>query len=108
MLAAAALVNVMQRIFDGSTPAGEPSSMSLMTRCASTWVLPEPALAETNTAADGSDASACRLRTESGMMRTAVIRGCSHFLPGDLPRNWMDKSNSLQRNVRVPNRVTHK
>ena len=41
MLAAAALVKVMQRIFAGSTPR----SSSRITRCASTWVLPEPALA---------------------------------------------------------------
>ena len=43
MLAAAALVKVMQRIFAGSTP----SSSRRITRCASTWVLPEPALAAT-------------------------------------------------------------
>ena len=43
ILAAAALVKVMQRIFAGSTP----SSSSRITRCASTWVLPEPALAAT-------------------------------------------------------------
>src|ERR1700722_13590642 len=39
ILAAAALVKVMQRIFSGSTPL----SRRLMTRCASTWVLPDPA-----------------------------------------------------------------
>ena len=44
MLAAAALVKVMQRIFAGSTP----SSSRRITRCASTWVLPEPALAATH------------------------------------------------------------
>ena len=43
MLAAAALVKVMQRMRAGSTP----SSSSRITRCASTWVLPEPALAAT-------------------------------------------------------------
>ena len=43
MLAAAALVKVRQRIFSGATPA----SSRLITRCASTWVLPEPALAAT-------------------------------------------------------------
>ncbi len=51
MLAAAALVKVMQRIFSGSTPA----SSRLITRCASTWVLPEPALAETQAETSGSD-----------------------------------------------------
>ena len=49
MLAAAALVKVMQRIFSGGTP----SSSSRITRCTSTWVLPEPALAETNAEAAG-------------------------------------------------------
>ena len=43
MFAAAALVKVMQRIFSGSTPA----SSRLITRCASTCVLPDPALAAT-------------------------------------------------------------
>ncbi len=43
MLAAAALVKVMQRMRAGSTP----DSSSRITRCASTWVLPEPALAAT-------------------------------------------------------------
>ena len=69
MLAAAALVKVMHRIFAGSTPPMPPSSSSRITRCASTWVLPEPALAATNAAAHGSDASACRRGTASGMMR---------------------------------------
>ena len=55
MLAAAALVNVMQRIFAGSTP----SSSSLMTRCAKTWVLPAPALAATKAETLGSEASIC-------------------------------------------------
>src|ERR1700730_9121473 len=53
VLAAAALVNVRQRIFPGSVP----SSNRRITRCASTWVLPEPALAETHADTDGSEAS---------------------------------------------------
>ncbi len=80
MLAAAALVKVMQRIFDGSTPPEPPCSISRITRCASTWVLPDPALAATNAAAPGSDAAACRRRTSSGMMRRALktlrLRSC--------------------------------
>ena len=56
MLAAAALVKVRQRIFAGSTP----SSSSRITRCASTWVLPEPALAETQAETAGSDAAIWR------------------------------------------------
>ena len=53
MLAAAALVKVRQRIFAGSVPL----SSRRITRCASTWVLPEPALAETQADAAGSDAA---------------------------------------------------
>ena len=67
MLAAAALVKVMQRIFSGGTP----SSSSRITRCTSTWVLPEPALAETKAEAAGSDARACVARTASGMSGAA-------------------------------------
>ncbi len=63
MLAAAALVKVMQRIFSGGTP----DSSRRITRCTSTWVLPEPALADTKADAVGSDARACRARTSSGM-----------------------------------------
>ena len=63
MLAAAALVKVMQRIFSGGTP----SSSSRITRCTSTWVLPEPALAETKADAAGSDARACVARTAAGI-----------------------------------------
>ena len=68
MLAAAALVKVMQRIFSGGTP----SSNSRITRCTSTWVLPEPAFAETNAEAAGSDARAWVARTASGMGRGAA------------------------------------
>jgi hypothetical protein len=53
MLVAAALVNVMQRILAGSSPR----SSRLITRCTSTCVLPEPALAETNTERSGSAAA---------------------------------------------------
>ena len=69
MLAAAALVKVMQRIFSGATP----SSSSRITRCASTWVLPEPALAATQADTAGSEASICCRSTVSGMMRGRVM-----------------------------------
>ena len=69
MLAAAALVKVMQRILAGSTPR----SSRLMTRCASTWVLPEPALAATNADTSGSAASTCTRLTSGGMMRGALM-----------------------------------
>ena len=72
MLAAAALVKVRHRMRDGSTPPGAPSSISRMTRWASTWVLPEPALAATNTEHVGSEASACRRRTASGIWRPLI------------------------------------
>jgi hypothetical protein len=67
ILAAAAFVKVMQRIFSGGTSL----SSSRITRCTSTCVLPDPALAETNEDAAGSDARACVSRTLGGMMRTA-------------------------------------
>ena len=53
MVAAAALVKVMQRIFAGSSPR----SSRLITRCTSTCVLPEPALADTKTERSGSAAA---------------------------------------------------
>ncbi len=62
ILAAAALVKVMQRILAGPTPR----SSRLMTRCASTCVLPEPALAETKAEVSGSAASICTLMTSGG------------------------------------------
>src|SRR6266702_1081861 len=68
ILAAAALVKVMQRIFSGGTPL----SNSRITRCTSTCVLPDPALAETNAEDLGSDARACVARTASGIWRGAV------------------------------------
>ena len=68
MLAAAALVKVMQRIFSGITP----SSSSRITRCTSTWVLPDPALAETNAEEAGSEARAWAARTAAGIGRGAV------------------------------------
>src|SRR5262249_46762504 len=67
MLAAAALVKVMQRIFAGLTP----SSRSRITRCASTWVLPEPALAATHAETAGSDASICTRMRSAGISRIA-------------------------------------
>src|SRR5262245_9967809 len=73
MLAAAALVKVMHRIFDGSTPSGPPSSISRITRCANTCVLPAPAFAETNTAEVGSDAAVCCRRTASGTVRMVMV-----------------------------------
>ena len=77
MLAAAALVKVMQRIFSGGTP----SSSSRITRCTSTWVLPEPALADTNADAAGSDARACVSRTGAGMMRGRLHHSSSAMPP---------------------------
>ena len=68
MLAAAALVKVMHRIFSGATP----SSNNRITRCTSTCVLPDPALAETNAEEVGSDARAWVARTASGMGRDAI------------------------------------
>src|SRR5664279_611358 len=65
ILAAAALVKVMQRIFSGDTPL----SNSRITRCTSTWVLPEPAFAETNADEAGSEARAWVARTASGIGR---------------------------------------
>ena len=53
MLAAAALVKVMQK----NLGRVAPRSSRLITRCASTCVLPEPALAETNTERSGSAAA---------------------------------------------------
>ena len=67
MLAAAALVKVMQSIFSGATPV----SNNLITRCTSTWVLPEPAFAETNDDEVGFEALACLSRTAPGMGRIA-------------------------------------
>ena len=72
MLAAAALVKVMQRIFSGGTP----SSSSRITRCTSTWVLPDPALAETNADEAGSDARACVARTASGILPRGELIRC--------------------------------
>ena len=74
MFAAAALVKVMQRIFSGSTPA----SSRLMTRCASTWVLPDPALAATHAETAGSDTAACTRRTSRGMTFGDLMGSRSH------------------------------
>src|SRR5262249_55016981 len=58
----------------GPPPPSPPSSISRITRCASTWVLPEPALAATKAEHDGSDASACFRRTASGIWRGLTAR----------------------------------
>ena len=79
MLAAAALVKVMQRIFSGGTL----SSSSRITRCTSTWVLPDPALAETNADEAGSDARVWVARTAGGIGRGAFTIPRS---PGRRPR----------------------
>ena len=82
MLAAAALVKVMQRIFSGATP----DSSSRITRCTSTWVLPEPAFAETNAEEAGFDALACLSRTAGGMVRAAfTIREAPDRPPPTIP-----------------------
>ncbi len=65
MLAAAALVKVMQRIFSGTVPA----SIRRMTRLTSTCVLPDPALAATKADTAGSEASVCAALTSGGMTR---------------------------------------
>ena len=63
IFAAAALVKVRQRIFDG----GVPASSRRITRWVSTWVLPEPALAETHAVTPGSAARVCAASVSGGM-----------------------------------------
>ena len=75
MLAAAALVNVRHKIRLGL----QPSSSSRITRCASTWVLPDPALAATQADVRGSDASICLSRTSRGIGSGAFIREVLRF-----------------------------
>ena len=70
MLAAAALVKVMHRIFSGGTP----SSSRRITRCTSTWVLPEPALAETKADAAGFGGAGLRVANR----RRDRARGLHH------------------------------
>ena len=72
--AAATLVKVRQRIAAGSAPA----SSSRITRCVSTCVLPEPALATTQAEDAGSDASRW-MRRACGRNRAA--RGSSRRPP---------------------------
>src|ERR1700756_192977 len=79
MLAAAALVKVMQRIFSGGTP----DSSSRITRWTRTCVLPEPALAETKAEASGSEARFCAARTASGMGRGAFTIPRSPFFDSE-------------------------
>src|SRR5260370_38002464 len=71
MLAAAALVKVRQRILAG----GVPPSKRRIARCASTEVLPEPALAETQAESEGSEASRWRSSTSPGISGGVVIAG---------------------------------
>ena len=49
-----------------------PPSISRITRSTSTWVLPEPALALTQTVADGSEALSCA-RLAGGFMAHAHV-----------------------------------
>src|SRR5271165_1812344 len=81
MLAAAALVNVRHKIFAG----GAPASRSLKTRCARTWVLPLPALAETQAEDLGFDARGWRSRSGSGMARGRVTARLQNRQPRRLP-----------------------
>ena len=64
ILAAAVLVKVRQSRPDGAAPARRSRS----TRWVSTWVLPEPALAETHAEAAGSEAWRWRSRTGNGIL----------------------------------------
>ena len=75
MLAAAALVKVMQRIFSGGTP----SSRSRITRLTSTWVLPAPALAETNADNRGFERASAVARTAGVDARR--LHGISSIVP---------------------------
>ena len=61
MLAAAALVKVSARMQDGSVSA----SNSRITRWASTWVLPEPAWADTQAEAPGLELAYCLRRVSA-------------------------------------------
>src|SRR5487761_2377023 len=63
MLAAAVRGKVRHRIFPGEVP----SSKIRITRCASTWVLPEPALAETQADTRGLEAVCWARRVASGI-----------------------------------------
>ena len=69
ILAAAALVNVMQRIFSGAVPV----SSRRITRSVRTCVLPDPALANTQAETAGSDGFLLRL-DDGGRRRLAQTR----------------------------------
>ena len=69
ILAAAVLVKVRQSRPDGAAPA----SRSRSARWVSTWVLPEPALAETQAEAAGSEAWRWRSRTGSGISSRGAL-----------------------------------
>ena len=69
MFAAAALVKVRQRIFEGATPCRR----SRTTRLASTCVLPDPALAETQTDWFGFDALCCLPSVPAGISKDVII-----------------------------------
>ena len=64
---APALVKVRHRIWSGRTPS---SSSSRSTRAESTWVLPVPAEAESQTTSDGSTAGRC-----------SCVRGNTRLMP---------------------------
>src|SRR5271163_1081116 len=69
MLAAAALVKVRQRMALGCALASNRRN----TRCTRTCVLPEPALAETQAEASGSEARCCAIRVGLGTSRWAAF-----------------------------------
>src|SRR3984893_11258552 len=78
MWAAAALVKVRQRMRAGGTPARS----NRIARWASTWVLPEPALAATQAEAAGSEAAAWASRVFSGIARAFIrLLRCSPTIP---------------------------
>ena len=86
MLAAAALVKVRQRICAG----GVPSSSRRTTRWVSTWVLPLPALADTQAEVFGFEARAWRSRKRPGMARAAAHRRVPRFLVAARDRPFLD------------------
>ena len=76
MFAAAAFVKVRQRMREGGAPASSRRS----TRCTSTWVLPEPALADTQAELSGFEARCCSFRVGEG-----ISNACSAALTALLP-----------------------
>lgn len=53
----------------------QPASSSRMTRCVRTWVLPDPALAETQAERAGSEASDCRRDVQSSQASGVLSSG---------------------------------